>query len=139
MTGPDHYCKAEELAAKAHEYLGQGEGQNSAAFWATVAQIHATVIPAETATDVAARVYIKVERDPKRAAALDRRQTMRSRACGRLVGGFPFLMRECPHAIMLSHLANGPTVRCPRGRAGWAPWRPVRWRARQRCRAVAPP
>jgi hypothetical protein len=31
-------------------------------------------IPAETAKDVAARVYIKVERDPQRAAALDRRQ-----------------------------------------------------------------
>jgi hypothetical protein len=43
MTGPDHYRKAEELAVKAHEYLGQGEGQGSAAFWAAVAQIHATL------------------------------------------------------------------------------------------------
>jgi hypothetical protein len=43
MTGPDHYRKAEELAAKAHEYLGQGEGQHSAAVWAAVAQIHATL------------------------------------------------------------------------------------------------
>ena len=43
MTGPDHYRKAEELAAKAHEYLGQGEGQHSAAVWADVAQIHATL------------------------------------------------------------------------------------------------
>ena len=43
MTGPDHYRKAEELAAKAHEYLGQGEGQDSAAVWAAVAQIHATL------------------------------------------------------------------------------------------------
>ena len=38
MTGLDHYRKAEELTAKTHDYLGQGEGQ-SAAVWAAVAQI----------------------------------------------------------------------------------------------------
>ena len=43
MTGPDHYRKAEELTAKAHEYLGHGDGQDSAAVWAAVAQIHATL------------------------------------------------------------------------------------------------
>jgi hypothetical protein len=43
MTGPDHYREAEELSAKAHEYLGQGDGQNSAAVWAAVAKIHATL------------------------------------------------------------------------------------------------
>jgi hypothetical protein len=43
MTGPDHYRKAEELAAKADEYVGRGEGQESAAVWAAVAQIHATL------------------------------------------------------------------------------------------------
>ncbi len=43
MTGPDHYRKAEELTEKAHEYLGQGDGQESAAVWAAVAQIHATL------------------------------------------------------------------------------------------------
>jgi hypothetical protein len=43
MTGPDHYRKAEELTAKAHDYLGRGEGQDSAAVWAAVAQIHATL------------------------------------------------------------------------------------------------
>jgi predicted trehalose synthase len=42
MTGPDHYRKAEELTAKAHDYLGQGEGQG-AAVWAAVAPIHATL------------------------------------------------------------------------------------------------
>jgi hypothetical protein len=42
MTGPDHDRKAEELTAKAHDYLGQGEGP-SAAVWAAVAQIHATL------------------------------------------------------------------------------------------------
>jgi hypothetical protein len=42
MTGPDHYRKAEELTAKAHDYLGQGEGQG-AAVWVAVAQVHATL------------------------------------------------------------------------------------------------
>ena len=43
MTGPDHYRKAEELAAEAHNYLGQGDGHATAAVWATVAQVHATL------------------------------------------------------------------------------------------------
>jgi hypothetical protein len=43
MTSADHYRKAEELTAKAHDYLGQGEGQDSAAAWAAVAQIHASL------------------------------------------------------------------------------------------------
>jgi hypothetical protein len=43
MTGPDHYRQAEQLTAKAHDYLGQGEGQDSAAVRAAVAQIHATL------------------------------------------------------------------------------------------------
>ena len=37
MTGPQHYRRAEELAATASEYLGQGDGQDSAAVWAAVA------------------------------------------------------------------------------------------------------
>jgi hypothetical protein len=43
MDGPAHYRKAEELAAKAQEYLGQGNGQESAAVWAAVALVHATL------------------------------------------------------------------------------------------------
>jgi hypothetical protein len=43
MTGPNHFRKAEELAAKAAEYLGQGDGQATAAVWAAVAQVHATL------------------------------------------------------------------------------------------------
>jgi hypothetical protein len=43
MAGPDHDRKAEELTAKAHDYLGRGEGQDSADVWIAVAQIHATV------------------------------------------------------------------------------------------------
>ena len=31
MTGPDHYRKAEEPAAEAHNYLGQGDGQATCA------------------------------------------------------------------------------------------------------------
>ena len=30
MTGPEHYRRAEQLAAKADEYLGQSEGQDTA-------------------------------------------------------------------------------------------------------------
>lgn len=55
MTGPDHYRKAEELTEKAHEYLGQGDGQESAAVWAAVAQIRATLaLAAATALGTAA-------------------------------------------------------------------------------------
>ena len=43
MDGSAHYRKAEELAEKAHAYLGHGDGQESAAVWAAVAQVHATL------------------------------------------------------------------------------------------------
>ena len=43
MDGSVHYRKAEELAEKAEQYLGQGDGQESAAVWAAVAQVHATL------------------------------------------------------------------------------------------------
>ena len=43
MTAPEHFRRAEELAAKASEYLGHGDGQDSAAVWAAVAQVHATL------------------------------------------------------------------------------------------------
>jgi hypothetical protein len=48
MDGSAHYRKAEELAAKAAEYLGRGDGQDSAAVWAAVAQVHATLAVAAT-------------------------------------------------------------------------------------------
>jgi hypothetical protein len=41
MTGPQHFHHAEQLAEKAAEYLGHGDGQGSAAVWAAVAQTHA--------------------------------------------------------------------------------------------------
>src|SRR5262249_37139182 len=43
MTAEEHFRKAEQLAAKASEYLGHGDGQDSAAVWAAVAQVHATL------------------------------------------------------------------------------------------------
>ena len=43
MTGPEHYRRAEELAAEAHRLLGQGEGQATASAWAAVAQTHAVL------------------------------------------------------------------------------------------------
>lgn len=49
----EHYNKAEQLAAKAREYLGQGDGQDTAAVWAAVTQVHAALAVAaaiDTAT-----------------------------------------------------------------------------------------
>jgi hypothetical protein len=49
MDGSDHYRKAEELAAKAEKYLGQEDGQGTAAVWAAGAQDHATLALAAAA------------------------------------------------------------------------------------------
>ena len=43
MDGPAHYRKAEQFADKAAEYLGHGDGQETASVWAAVAQVHATL------------------------------------------------------------------------------------------------
>ena len=53
MTGPEHYRRAEELAAEAHRLLGQGDGQATASVWAAVAQAHA-VLALAAATAVGA-------------------------------------------------------------------------------------
>jgi hypothetical protein len=43
MTAQEHFRRAEELAAKAAEYLGREGGQETAAAWAVVAQVHASL------------------------------------------------------------------------------------------------
>jgi hypothetical protein len=44
MTDPEHYRKAEELAAQAHEDLvGRHDGWDDAAVCAAMAQVHATL------------------------------------------------------------------------------------------------
>ena len=43
MTAQEHFRRAEELAAKASEYLGHEDGQESAAVWTAVAQVHASL------------------------------------------------------------------------------------------------
>ena len=43
MTGPEHFLRAEQLAEEAHNHLGQDEEQATAAVWAAVAQVHATL------------------------------------------------------------------------------------------------
>src|SRR5690242_17500678 len=53
MSGPEHYRRAEELAAEAHKLLGQGDGQATAGAWAAVAQTHA-VLALATATAIGA-------------------------------------------------------------------------------------
>ncbi len=42
MTAPEH-SKAEEFAAEAVRYLSQGDGRETAAVWAAVAQVYATL------------------------------------------------------------------------------------------------
>jgi hypothetical protein len=49
VTGPEHFRRAEQLAAAA-KHLGQGEGQDTAAVWAAVAQVYATLALAAAAT-----------------------------------------------------------------------------------------
>ena len=49
MDGRAHFRKAEQFADKAAEYLGQGDGQEAAALWAAVAQVHATLAAAAAA------------------------------------------------------------------------------------------
>lgn len=41
MTGPEHFRRAEELAAQAHKLLSQADGQATAGVWAAIAQTHA--------------------------------------------------------------------------------------------------
>ena len=53
MTGPEHYRRAEELAAEAHRLPGQADGQATAGVWAAVAQTHA-VLALAAATAVGA-------------------------------------------------------------------------------------
>jgi len=48
MTGPEHFRRAEELAAEAHKPLGQGDGQATAGVWAAVAQNRAVLALAAT-------------------------------------------------------------------------------------------
>ena len=43
MTVPDQHGKAEEFAAEAVKYLGQGGGAGTAAVWAALAQVYATL------------------------------------------------------------------------------------------------
>jgi hypothetical protein len=43
MDGRAHFRKAEQFADKAAAYLGHGDGQHTAAVWAAVAQVHATL------------------------------------------------------------------------------------------------
>jgi hypothetical protein len=59
MTGPEHYQRAEELAAEARKLLGQGEGQDAAVAWAAVAQVHASLA---VAAATRAGLQLRVER-----------------------------------------------------------------------------
>jgi hypothetical protein len=43
VSVPDHPGQAEAFAAEAVKYLGQGGGAETAAVWAALAQVHATL------------------------------------------------------------------------------------------------
>ena len=43
MTVPDQHSKAEEFAAEAIKYLGQEGGSGTAAVWAALTQVYATL------------------------------------------------------------------------------------------------
>jgi hypothetical protein len=60
MTGPEHFRRAEELAAEAHELLGQGDGQATAGAWAAVAQTHAVLALAATAVTNSAASVVRL-------------------------------------------------------------------------------
>jgi hypothetical protein len=95
MTGPEHFRCAEGLAAKAAEYLGQGDGQDSAAVWAAVAQVHAT-LALTTATALA------------RTSADDRAWI---RAAGPEPS--PARRRSCP-GVSLAQTVAGPSRKFPK-------------------------
>jgi hypothetical protein len=65
MTAQEHFRRAEELAAKASEYLGQEDGQESAAAWAAAAQVHASLA-------LAAAIMANPEGRKQAAAAFSR-------------------------------------------------------------------
>jgi hypothetical protein len=64
MDGRAHFRKAEQFADKAAEYLGHGDGQDAAAVWAAVAQVHATLA-------VAAGLQSEPEPEPEPARSID--------------------------------------------------------------------
>jgi hypothetical protein len=66
MTAQEHFQLSEELAAKASEYLGHGDGQDSAAVWAAVAQVHASLA-------LAAAIMLNAEGQQLAAAAVSGR------------------------------------------------------------------
>jgi len=64
MDGRAHFRKAEQFAAKASEYLGHGDGQDTAAVWAAVAQVHATLA-------IAAGLGPEPESEPEQTGSID--------------------------------------------------------------------
>ena len=50
VTVPDQNGKAEEFAAEAVKYLGQGGGAETTAVWAALAQVYATLAVASAAS-----------------------------------------------------------------------------------------
>jgi hypothetical protein len=69
MTAPEHFRRAEELAAKASEYLAHEDGRESAAAWAALAQVHARLA-------LAAAIMLNSEGRQQAAAAASSRANL---------------------------------------------------------------
>ncbi len=83
MDGPEHYHRAEQLAAEAYRHLGQ-ENEQAAATWAAVAQVHATLaLAAATALkrehDSPAWMGVTEHREDRRPVATDSVTTDRTK------------------------------------------------------------
>jgi hypothetical protein len=72
MTREQHISEAERLAAKAGEYLGQGDGQDTAAVWAAVAQVHATLALAMATAEPQMRIMAAAKPPDPRKRSLGR-------------------------------------------------------------------
>jgi hypothetical protein len=90
MDGLEHYRKAEELAAEAHKHLGQGEGQATAALWAAVAQVHATLaLAAATGTRADWRRWDEVAGTKAASRPRDQHQAPRRASTGTAAKRYP--------------------------------------------------
>jgi len=57
-TGPDHFATAEDMAERAAALITAGDPDGLASFWATLAQVHATLAcAAATALTSATEVH----------------------------------------------------------------------------------
>ena len=112
MTGPEHYRRAEELAAEAHRLLGQGDGQATASAWAAVAQAHAVLALAATTAVGASGADSRAWPEPPVLGSAPATQMISSAVCALR------MLASRPAAAWLAAAANAA------GSVATAAWRP---------------